>query len=48
VGVRREKFVKELQIAPPRRLGGLGVHQRRKMVEYFNRNVRHTRRRSGR
>ena len=42
--VRAEKIMEELQIAPTRR----GVHQRRKMVEYFNRNVRHTRRRSGR
>ena len=46
--VRAEKIMEELQIAPTRRLGGLGVNQRRKMVEYFNRNVRHTRRRSGR
>jgi len=36
-----ERIIEELHIAPTRRLGGLGVHQRRKMVEYFNRNSRY-------
>ena len=39
--VRAERIIEELHIAPTRRLGGLGVHQRRKMVEYFNRNSRY-------
>ena len=39
--VRAERIIVELHIAPTRRLGGLGVHQRRKMVEYFNRNSRY-------
>lgn len=33
--VRAERIIEELHIAPTRRLGGLGVHQRRKMVEYL-------------
>ena len=39
--VRATKIISELEIAPTRRLGGLGVHQRRKMVEYFNRHTRY-------
>lgn len=39
--VRARKIITELEIAPTRRLGGLGVHQRRKMVEYFNRHTRY-------
>ncbi|MDO5750680.1 MAG: integration host factor, actinobacterial type [Rothia sp. (in: high G+C Gram-positive bacteria)] len=38
--VRAQSIMSDLDIAPSRRLGGLGVHQRRKMVEFFNRNAR--------
>lgn len=35
--VRAEAILKELNIAPSRRLRGLGIHQRRALVEYLQR-----------